>query len=240
MRTVGGAVQGPRLRATIAAVVHIGMTRALAVYDLDGTILDGDSHAILLAELVLAPARRRGRARRHRARGRRLALGLVDDDHTKATAARALAGMTAAQIRAWAEPHLARAVLPRVRPAMAARVERDREAGFATLLLSASLDDVVAAVARSLRFDHAAGTRLAYDGGRATGRIDGEALRGEEKAHYLARFARSHGVDLSRSRAYGDRVSDAPLLSLVGEPFAVHPDRGLRRIARLRGWPVLT
>lgn len=240
MRTVGGAVQGPRLRATIAAVVHIGMTRALAVYDLDGTILDGDSHAILLAELVL----RSGASARARVDialgGVAWALGLVDDDHTKATAARALAGMTAAQIRAWAEPHLARAVLPRVRPAMAARVERDREAGFATLLLSASLDDVVAAVARSLRFDHAAGTRLAYDGGRATGRIDGEALRGEEKAHYLARFARSHGVDLSRSRAYGDRVSDAPLLSLVGEPFAVHPDRGLRRIARLRGWPVLT
>ncbi len=212
----------------------------LAVYDLDGTVLDGDSHAIVLTELVLrsnAPARARAGIVLG---GAAWALGLVGDDHTKTLAARGLAGMTAAEIRAWMEPLLARRALPRVRPSMAARLRADRDAGYATLLLSASLDVAVAIVAHALGFDHAAGTRLRFEGAVARGAIDGEALRGEAKARYLARFAREHGVDLARARAYGDRESDAPLLALVGDAFAVHPDRGLRRLAHARGWPILT
>lgn len=37
-----------------------------------------------------------------------------------------------------------------------------------------------------------------------------------------------------------DSVSDAPLLRLVGHPYAVNPDRALREMAQREGWPTLT
>ena len=45
---------------------------------------------------------------------------------------------------------------------------------------------------------------------------------------------------MARCRAYSDSITDLPLLSAVGCPTAVNPDRALRRVALERGWPVLT
>ena len=55
----------------------------------------------------------------------------------------------------------------------------------------------------------------------------------------IRELAEVEGYDLSRSYAYSDSVTDVPLLEAVGHPFAVNPDRGLRRAAAERGWPVL-
>jgi phosphoserine phosphatase len=45
---------------------------------------------------------------------------------------------------------------------------------------------------------------------------------------------------LAECFAYSDSVTDVPMLEVVGHPRVVNPDRGLRRTARARGWPVLT
>ena len=60
------------------------------------------------------------------------------------------------------------------------------------------------------------------------------------KADACEALARSRGWDLSECSAYSDSVSDAPLLRLVGHPYAVNPDRALREMAQREGWPTLT
>jgi phosphoserine phosphatase len=52
----------------------------------------------------------------------------------------------------------------------------------------------------------------------------------------LASYARRRGVDLSRSYAYADSISDLPMLEAVGNPVAVNPDRRLAAAAKERGW----
>ena len=51
------------------------------------------------------------------------------------------------------------------------------------------------------------------------------------KADACEQLARTRGWDLSQCSAYSDSVSDAPLLRLVGHPYAVNPDRALREMA---------
>ena len=60
------------------------------------------------------------------------------------------------------------------------------------------------------------------------------------KADACEALARARGWDLSECSAYSDSVSDAPLLRLVGHPYAVNPDRALREMAEREGWPTLT
>ena len=55
----------------------------------------------------------------------------------------------------------------------------------------------------------------------------------------MRELAAAEGIDLGASWAYSDSYSDLPFLEAVGNPVAVNPDRGLRRIAAERGWPVL-
>jgi HAD superfamily hydrolase (TIGR01490 family) len=211
----------------------------LAVYDLDGTLLDGDSHIALLTEFVVrsrAPIRSRSKVV---AGAAQWALRLRDDDGTKTLAAEVLATLPPGRTDAWIHRFVCERVLPRVRPEMRRRLRVDRTAGFTTMLLSASLDAPVRIVARALGFDHFAATALARLDGVYLGRIEASPLRGAAKAEYLRRFARDHDADLSRARGYGDRGSDVPFLELVGEKFAVHPDRALRKIARARGWNII-
>ena len=60
------------------------------------------------------------------------------------------------------------------------------------------------------------------------------------KADACEALAAARGWDLTQCYAYSDSVSDAPLLRLVGHPFAVNPDRALREMAENEGWPILT
>jgi hypothetical protein len=48
----------------------------------------------------------------------------------------------------------------------------------------------------------------------------------------------TEGIDLARSYAYSDSITDQPMLELVGYPVVVNPDRDLQRIAREREWEV--
>jgi hypothetical protein len=51
-------------------------------------------------------------------------------------------------------------------------------------------------------------------------------------------LAEQHGLDLSRSFAYSDSYNDLPMLSLVGHPCAINPDRRLSRHAEEQEWQV--
>jgi putative phosphoserine phosphatase/1-acylglycerol-3-phosphate O-acyltransferase len=61
-------------------------------------------------------------------------------------------------------------------------------------------------------------------------------MTGLAKARAVWRYAEDHGVDLSRSYAYGDQNADLPMLDTVGHPVAVNPSARLARIARENGW----
>ncbi|MGD0307028.1 MAG: haloacid dehalogenase-like hydrolase, partial [Candidatus Acidiferrales bacterium] len=69
-----------------------------------------------------------------------------------------------------------------------------------------------------------------------TGEISGAHMTGLAKARAVWRYAEDHGVDLSRSYAYGDQNADLPMLDTVGHPVAVNPSARLARIARENGW----
>src|SRR5262249_24660527 len=74
--------------------------------------------------------------------------------------------------------------------------------------------------------------------GRYTGEVEYYAA-GPTKAEAARELAAERGYDLTASYAYSDSVSDIPLLECVGHPNAVNPDRGLRRVALERDWPIL-
>ncbi|NCF69012.1 MAG: HAD family hydrolase [Chloroflexi bacterium] len=79
------------------------------------------------------------------------------------------------------------------------------------------------------------GTPLILEDGRITGRLAGPLNTGVRKVEQLEPFARD-GLILS---AYGDSEQDIPMLEMSNMPVAVYPDRGLKREAENRGWPIL-
>jgi HAD superfamily hydrolase (TIGR01490 family) len=117
-------------------------------------------------------------------------------------------------------------------------IEEHHVAGRDVIIVSASGSEVVEPIGDLLGADGVVATAMQAVDGHYTGEIDFYAY-GENKATAMHWLAEEHGYDLARSYAYSDSVTDVPMLAAVGHPFAVNPDRELRREAQARGWPVL-
>jgi HAD superfamily hydrolase (TIGR01490 family) len=116
-------------------------------------------------------------------------------------------------------------------------VERHRERGEKSFVVSAALQEIVDALVAELGFDGGLGSTAEVVDGSYTGRL-ARRLDGPAKAEALMTLA-EEGIDLAESTAYSDSASDVPFLEAVGHAVAVNPDRRLRAIAAERGWRVL-
>jgi HAD superfamily hydrolase (TIGR01490 family) len=127
---------------------------------------------------------------------------------------------------------------PYVYAEAAALIGEHRAAGRDVVLVSGSGDVMVRPIAEALGITDIIASRMVVHEGRYTGEIDFYAA-GENKVTEIQKSAAEHGYDLTESFAYSDSITDVPMLSCVGHPTAVNPDRALRRVAVDRGWPVL-
>ena len=76
--------------------------------------------------------------------------------------------------------------------------------------------------------------------GLLTGEVEGELCFGEGKLVQAMKLLSEKGQDLKSCYFYTDSFSDLPLLSKVGYPRVVHPDRKLKKVALENGWPILS
>lgn len=115
-----------------------------------------------------------------------------------------------------------------------------RAAGRRIVIVSASPSEIVEPIGRLLEVDDVVASRaLLTDDGRYTGQMDFYAY-GPFKVEAIEAMAAEHDIDLSQSWAYSDSYTDLPMMSAVGHPVAVNPDRPLLKAARERGWEVRT
>ena len=121
----------------------------------------------------------------------------------------------------------------------AALIAEHKAAGRDVVVVSTSGSEVVEPIAEMLGADLAIGTRMAVgEDGKYSGEIEFYAYA-ENKAKAIVELAAERGYDLSRSFAYSDSATDVPMLEAVGHPYAVNPDRTLRKEATAREWPIL-
>ena len=118
-------------------------------------------------------------------------------------------------------------------------IENHHAAGRDVVIVSASGTEVVEPIGAMLGADHVVATRLVEVDGRYTGEVEYYAY-GPNKAKAMQKLADEHGYNLATSFAYSDSETDAPMLEIVGHPFAVNPDKALRRLAEENDWPILT
>jgi HAD superfamily hydrolase (TIGR01490 family) len=157
----------------------------------------------------------------------------------RAQACAACQGWPADRVTEIVSRYLKDLILPYVYAEAMALLSEHRSAGQDVIIVSTSGQEVVAPIGALLGAESVIATRMRIANGHYTGEMECYAY-GEEKAVQVRRLAAERGYSLPGSYAYSDSVTDLPLLEAVGYPRVVNPDRALRRIATVRGWPVLS
>ena len=149
------------------------------------------------------------------------------------------AGWEQASVRRIVADGLGRAIEPIIYAEARRLIDDHRAAGRRVYLVSAAPEEVVEPIGRHLGVDEAIASRPDIDDdGRYSGTIERYAY-GPAKAALIRELAEEAGIDLARSWAYTDSVTDLPMLEAVGHPVAVNADRALERISKMRGWDVV-
>ena len=214
---------------------------AAAFFDVDNTILRGAS----LFYLGLGLYRRdffgtADVARMAWAQAQFLvgAENLEHMDEARSLALTLIQGRTVAEMRGITEQVFDDVMADKVWPGTRALTQAHLESGQRVWLVTAAPVEVGTVIAAKLGLTGAMGTVAEHRDGVYTGRLVGGLLHGEAKAEAVRALAEREGLDLARCAAYSDSANDVPMLSLVGDPCAVNPDRDLRVIARERGWRI--
>jgi len=148
------------------------------------------------------------------------------------------AGWPVEQVRSVVAETLHELIDPIVYDEAVSLIEEHHRAGHDVVIVSSSGAEVVEPIGEMLGADAVVATRMVVADGNYTGEIEFYAY-GPNKAEALRALADEQGFDLAACFAYSDSHTDLPMLEEVGHPFAVNPDKELRRVAADRGWPVL-
>ncbi len=213
----------------------------LALFDLDNTLLGGDSdHAwgdYLCERGILDPIAYK---QRNDAFYQDYLNGSLDMQAYLAFSMEILAASEPAQLDQWHREFMRDCIEPIILPRAEALLHQHREAGDQLVIITATNRFVTAPIARRLGVRVLLATECETQDGRYTGRSTDIPCFREGKVTRLARWMLENGFDLEDSYFYSDSLNDVPLLEVVANPVAVDPDPKLRAEAERRGWPVIS
>jgi HAD superfamily hydrolase (TIGR01490 family) len=216
----------------------------LALFDLDNTLLAGDSDyewgQFLVDRGVLE---REAYESQNRAYYEQYTAGTLDIHEFLGFALRPLAAHEPADLERWHAEFMEQRIRPMIGSPARALVRKHLEGGDLCAIITATNSFVTAPIAREFGVEHLIATEPEKRNGRFTGRVAGIPCFREGKVRRLDEWLAGRGkrlADFPESTLYSDSHNDLPLLERVRRPVAVNPDEKLAARAKERGWAVIS
>lgn len=147
-------------------------------------------------------------------------------------------GIAHEDVKALGEEVYDEMIASKIWPGARALAEQHLKSGRRVWLVTGTPVEVASVIANRLGLTGALGTVGEVSDGLYTGKLVGEFLHGPAKAVAVRALAEKEGLNLQRCWGYSDSYNDIPLLTIVGHPVAINPDRKLRHHARDNNWPI--
>ena len=217
------------------------MQGRLALFDLDNTLLAGDSdHG--WGEFMVAQGlvNRDEYGTRNDAFYQDYLAGSLDMVAYAEFALAPLMQREATELSIIHKKFMQTTVIPMIAPKTQALLKQHREAGDVLVIITATNDFITAPIAEHLGIPHLIATPTEVINGRYTGKLSGAPCFKAGKIDKLNHWMSLNGYSIEGACFYSDSHNDLPLLALVDEPIAVDPDATLEAHAQSHGWPVIS
>ena len=216
----------------------------LVLFDLDNTLLSGDSDfewaQFLIDQGVLD---RELYAANNQAFYDAYRAGTLDIHAFLTFQLKPLARHDKTQLDAWHRQYMQQRIEPMIGEAARELVASWQDNGALCAIVTATNSFVTAPIADAFGIQYLIATEPELRDGQYTGGISGIPCFREGKVTRVQQWLADRGQrweDFEHSYFYSDSLNDLPLLERVSDPVAVDPDPTLRRQAELRGWPIVS
>ena len=213
---------------------------ALAIFDLDNTLLAGDSDYLwgrFLVEKGIVDGEQYERENERFYADYK--AGKLDIHEFLRFSLKPLSRHSQQELAQWREEFIEEKIMPIISDQARELVEKHRQAGDLPLIITATNAFVTAPIAERFGIDHLIATEPETLDGHYTGEVAGEPSFREGKVKRLNAWLDEFRQTLEGSWFYSDSHNDLPLLEQVDNPVAVDPDSTLAEVAKQRNWPIL-
>lgn len=214
---------------------------ALAIFDLDHTLLSGDSdHAwgqFLVDSKIVEPEHHQ---RQNDYFYEQYKLGTLDIEEYLAFALKPLTEQPLATMLALRETFIEERIKPLITDKARALIAKHQQAGDELLIITATNAFVTRPIASLLGFEELIAPEPEIIDGQYTGGITGIPSFQQGKVTRLDIWLKERQTDLTGAFFYSDSHNDLPLLNIVDNPVAVDADEILTNTARQNGWPIIS
>jgi HAD superfamily hydrolase (TIGR01490 family) len=213
---------------------------ALVIFDLDNTILNGDSDYAMINYLVHIQALDERAGKQNQIFIEDYQRGELDFDAYTTFALSAYVGMTRSEINEYMLPFVAKVIEPMINTLALKIIHDHGDRGDTILLASATNELIVQPIAKRLDIQNVIGTQVKFINDKCTGEYIPPSALGEGKLKLVQQWMqRNNFDDFSGVTFYSDSINDLPLLEAVDFPKAVNPDAMLEKISLERGWEII-
>ena len=213
---------------------------ALVIFDLDNTILNGDSDYAMINYLVHTQALDESAGKQNQIFIEDYQRGELDFDAYTTFALSAYIGMTRTEINEYMRPFVTKVIEPMINT-LALKIIHDHGDGGDTILLASATNElIVQPIAKRLDIQNVIGTQVKFINDKCTGEYIPPSALGEGKLQLVQQWMQKNNFDdFSGVTFYSDSINDLPLLEAVDFPKAVNPDAMLEKISLERGWEII-
>ena len=213
---------------------------ALVIFDLDNTILNGDSDYAMINYLVHTQALDESAGKQNQIFIEDYQRGELDFDAYTTFALSAYIGMTRSEINEYMLPFVAKVIEPMINTLALKIIHDHGDNGDTILLASATNELIVQPIAKRLDIQNVIGTQVKFINDKCTGEYIPPSALGEGKLQLVQQWMQKNNFDdFSGVTFYSDSINDLPLLEAVDFPKAVNPDAMLEKISLERGWEII-
>jgi len=213
---------------------------SLAIFDLDNTLIAGDSDYLwsqfLTEEGIVGAEHQRENQRFYD----EYIAGTLDINEFLTFQLAPLAAHDMKTLLAWRKRFLEEKITPIMLASSEALIAKHQRNGETLLIITATNSFVTAPIAERLGIPHLIATEPEINNGQYTGNVSGTPSFREGKVERLNLWLKETGHNLNNSWFYSDSHNDLPLLELVTHPVAVDPDKVLAKHASDNDWPVIS
>ncbi|MBV1876261.1 MAG: HAD-IB family hydrolase [Pseudomonadales bacterium] len=214
---------------------------ALAIFDLDETLISADSdHA--WGEYVVA--NNLVDKQSHQAKNEQFyqeyKQGVLDIEAYMRFSCAVLAAHSTDLLYQHRQQFIDQQIKPLLLPKALAKIAAHKEQGDLIIVVTATIDFITQPIVELMGIKNLIAPEPEMLNGRYTGKLSGIPSYGIGKVIRLKEWVKAHNQDMTNSYFYSDSANDIPLLEAVEHPVAVDPDPRLEHFAKQHNWPIIS